>query len=159
MFRGFCWEDKRIYRKGLWPQVILVLIHSSVGKESTHNAEDLGSIPGLGRSPGEGTGYPFQHSWASLVAQMVENLPAMQETWIWSLGWEDSLEKGKATHSTILSWRIPKTVKSQRVKHDFLWKWATFTSLQQLNWGIIDVQYTIFKLYNEFWYTLHPWKH
>ena len=45
-------------------------------------------------------------SWASLVAQLVKNLPAMQETWVQSLGWEDPLEKGKATHSSILAWRI-----------------------------------------------------
>jgi len=64
----------------------------------------------LGRSPGEGTGYPLQYSWASLVAQLLKNLPAMQETWVQSLGWEDLLEKGKATHSSILAWRIPGTV-------------------------------------------------
>ena len=48
--------------------------------------------------------------WASLVAQLVKNLPAMRETWVRSLGWEDPLEKGKATHSSILAWRIPLTV-------------------------------------------------
>ena len=63
-------------------------------------------MPGPRRSPGEGIGYPLQYSWASLVAQMVKNLPAMQETWIQSLGWEDPLEEGNATHSTILAWRI-----------------------------------------------------
>ena len=63
--------------------------------------------PGLGRSAGEGIGYPIQHSWVSLVAQLVKNLPAIQETWIRSLGWEDPLEKGMATHSSILAWRIP----------------------------------------------------
>ena len=57
-----------------------------------------GSIPGLGRSPGEGKGYSLQYSWTSLVAQMVKNLPAMRETWVWSLGWEDLLKKRKATH-------------------------------------------------------------
>ena len=67
-------------------------------------------ISGLGRSAGEGIGYPLQHSWASLVAQLVENPPATRETWVRSLGWEDSLEKGKATHSSILAWRIPWTV-------------------------------------------------
>ena len=67
-------------------------------------------ILGLGRSPGEGIGYPLQYSWASLVAQMVKNLPVMQETWVRSLGWEDPLEKEKATHSSILAWRIPWTV-------------------------------------------------
>ena len=53
---------------------------SSVGKESAYNAGDPGLIPGSGRSPGEGIGYPLQYSWASLVAQLVRNLPAMQET-------------------------------------------------------------------------------
>ena len=77
--------------------------HSSVGKESACNAGDLGSIPGSGRS-GEGIGYPLQDSWASLVAQLVKNLPTMRETRVRSLGWEDPLEKGKATHSSILAW-------------------------------------------------------
>ena len=62
---------------------------SSVGKESTCNAGDPGSIPGSGRSPGEGMGYPLQYSWASLVAQLVKNPPAMREAWIQFLGWED----------------------------------------------------------------------
>ena len=53
---------------------------SSVGKESTCNAEDLGSTPELGRSAGEGIGYPLQYSWASFVAQLVKNLPELQET-------------------------------------------------------------------------------
>ena len=68
---------------------------------------DLGSVPGLGRSPGEGIGYPLRYSWASLVAQMVKNPPAMQETRVQSLGQDDSLEKGLATHPSILAWRIP----------------------------------------------------
>ena len=68
---------------------------SSVGKESTSNAGDLSLIPGLGRSAEEGIGYPLQYSWASLVAQLVKNQPAMLETWVQSLGWEDALEKGK----------------------------------------------------------------
>ena len=80
--------------------------------ESTCNAGDLGSIPGSGRSAGEGIGYPLQYSWASLVAQLVKNPPAMRETWVRSLGWEDPLEKGKATHSSILAWRITWTVYS-----------------------------------------------
>ena len=78
--------------------------HSSVGKESTCNAGDPHFIPGSGRSPGEGIGYPLQYSWTSLVAQLVKNPSALQETWVLSLGWEDSLEKGKATHSGILAW-------------------------------------------------------
>ena len=67
---------------------------SSAGKDSACNVGDLGLIPGLGRSPGEGIGYPLQYSWASLVAQLVKILPAMWETWVQSLGWEDPLEKG-----------------------------------------------------------------
>ena len=85
---------------------------SSVGKESACSVGDPSSIPGLGRSPGEGIGFPLQHSWASLSAQLVKNLPSMQETWVRSLSWEDPLEKGKATHSSILAWRIPWTVQS-----------------------------------------------
>ena len=53
----------------------------------------------MGRSPGEGIGYPFQYSWASLVTQLVKNPPAIWETWVGSLGWEDPLEEGKVTHS------------------------------------------------------------
>ena len=76
---------------------------SSAGKESTNDAGDPGSILGSGRSAGEGIGHPLQYSWASLVAQLVKNLPAVQETWVRSLGWKDPLEKGKATHSSILA--------------------------------------------------------
>ena len=76
---------------------------SSVGKEFTCNAGDPGSIPGLGRPARKGIGYLLQYSFASLVAQLVKNPPAMRETWVRSLGWEDPLEKGKATHSSILA--------------------------------------------------------
>ena len=78
-------------------------------------------IPELGRSAGEGIGYPFQYSWTSLVAQLVKNLPAMWEIWVRSLGWKDALEKGTATHSSILVCRIPWTIESmgsQKVGHD-----------------------------------------
>ena len=66
-------------------------------------------------------GYPLQNSWAPLVAQLVKNPPATRETRVRSLGWEDPLEKGMATHSSILAWRIPWTVSSmgsQRVGHN-----------------------------------------
>ena len=76
---------------------------SSVGKESACNAGDSGSISGLGRFAGKGIGYPLQYSWASLVARMVKNLPTIWETWVQSLGWEDPLEEGMATHSNILA--------------------------------------------------------
>ena len=79
---------------------------TSVGKESAYNTGDPGLIPGSGRSAGEGIGYPLQYSWASHVAQLVKNPPAIWETRVRSLGWEDPLEKGKATHSSILAWRI-----------------------------------------------------
>ena len=99
---------------------------SSAGKESACNAGDPSSIPGLGRSSGEGIGYPVQYSWASLVTQLVKNLPAMCEIWVQSMGWNDPLEKGKTTYSSILAWRISWAVWSlglQRVGHD----WWTFT--------------------------------
>ena len=82
------------------------------GKESACTSGDPGLIPGSGRSSGEGIGYPFQYSWASLVAQMVKNVSVMWETWVQPLGWEDPLEKGIATHSSILAWRIPRTEES-----------------------------------------------
>ena len=84
---------------------------NSVGKESICNEGDPSLTPGSGRSA-EGIGYPLQNSWASLVAQLVKNLPAMQETWVRSLGGEDPLAKGKATHSSILAWRIPWIIYS-----------------------------------------------
>ena len=128
----------------------------SADKESACNAGDLGSIPWLGRFPGERKGYPLLYSglessmdcivyevaqrWTRLsnfhfhlVAQIVKNLPAMQETWVRSLGQEDPLEKGMVTHSSILSWRTPRTKEPgelqstgpQRVRHD--WASNTFT--------------------------------
>ena len=83
-------------------------------------------IPGSGRYPGEGIGYPLQYSLASVVAQMVKSLPAMQESWVQSLGWEDPLEEGMATHSSILAWGITKdrepggleSMGSQKVGHN-----------------------------------------
>ena len=77
--------------------------HDLAGKESACNAGDPGSIPGSERSARKGIGYPLQYSWVSLVAQLVKNPPAIQETWVLSLSWEDPLEKGKATHSSILA--------------------------------------------------------
>ena len=79
----------------------------SAGRESTCNAADSGLSPGSGSSAELGIGYPLQYSWASLVAQMVKNPPAMQETLVQSLGWKDPLKEGMATHSSILAWRIP----------------------------------------------------
>ena len=81
-----------------WASLIAQLV-----KNLSANAGDPGSIPGSGRSLGEGIGYPLQYFGASLVAQVVKNAPAVWETWVSSLGWEDPLEKGKATHSSILA--------------------------------------------------------
>ena len=64
-------------------------------------------LPGLGSSLGEGIGYPLQYSWASLVAQMGKNQAAIRGTWVRSLGGEDLLKESRATHSSILAWRIP----------------------------------------------------
>ena len=94
---------------------------------------DLGSIPGWGRSPGGGHGNPLQYSWASLVAQLVRNPPAVWETWVPSLGEEDPLEEGMATHSSTLAWRIPwikepgglQSMQLQRVRHDRVTKHST----------------------------------
>ena len=79
---------------------------SSADKKSTCNAGDPGLIPGMGRSPGERIGYLLQYSLASLVAQTVKNLPAMQETWVQSRGGEYPLDDSMTTLSSILAWRI-----------------------------------------------------
>ena len=79
----------------------------SAGQESACSAGDPSSITGWRRSPGEGIGYPFQCSWTPLVAQMVGNPPAMQETGVGSLGQEDPLEKEMTPHCSILAWKIP----------------------------------------------------
>ena len=99
---------------------------SSVGKDFICNTGDPGLIPGSGMSIGEGIGYPLQCSWASLVAQLVKNLPAMWEICIWSLDWEDPLEKGKAypLQYSGLENSMDCTVHGiARVRHN----WATFT--------------------------------
>ena len=89
------WVWKILCRRDRLPApVFLGFPCGSAGKESDSNAGDLGLIPGLGRSPGEGIGYLLQYSWASLVAQLVKNPPAMQETWVRSRGWEDSPGEG-----------------------------------------------------------------
>ena len=105
---------------------------SSVGKESSCNAGDPGSVPGSGRSAEEGIGYPLQYSWASFLAQLVKNMPVVRETWVWSLGWED-LEKGMATHSSIYARRPSWTEElgrlqsmgSERVRHNWATKHST----------------------------------
>ena len=115
-------------------KVVLVCLGfpgSSAGKESTCNAGDQGSIPGLSRSPGEGIGYLLQYSWASLVVQMVKNPPAVWEAWVWSLGLKDPLE-GRAWQPPLvfLPEEFPWTeepgrlqsMRLQRVGHNWVTK-------------------------------------
>ena len=104
---------------------------SLAGKEYTCNAEDPGSIPGSGRSLGEGIGYLLQYPLASLVAQTVKTWPAMWETWVQSLDWEDPLEEDMVIHSNILAWRIPIDRGAWRAAvHRVAQSW---TRLKQLN--------------------------
>ena len=116
------WDRKIPWRRDRLPTpVLLGFPCGSAGKESACSAGDPSSISGSGRSPREGIGCPLQYSWASLVAQLVKNLPEMQETRVQSLGWEDPLEKGKTMNSSTLAWRIPWTVYPlglQRVRQD-----------------------------------------
>ena len=102
--------------------IVTIGFTSSVGKNSAGNAGGSCLIPGSRRSTGKGIVYLLQYSWASLMAQLVKNPPAMEETWVPSLGCEDPMEKRKAVHSSILAWRIPWTVLSmgsQSVRCDF----------------------------------------
>ena len=102
----------------------------------------------------------YPEIWASLVAQMVKNLPAMQETWVQSLGQEDPLERGMVTHSSILAWRIPWTEEPgglqsmglQRVGHD----WETNTHTQKYT-GIQDFFSYISNLDYYFMGYVNPW--
>ena len=89
------------------PQIQLV---AQLVKNPPAMQETLVQRAWSGRSSGEEIGYPLQYSWAPLVAQLAKNPPATRQTWVQSLGWEDPLEKGTATHSSILVWRIPWTV-------------------------------------------------
>ena len=106
---------------------------SSAVKESCNAGDPSLMVQFLGQEDPleKGIGYPLQYSWASLMAQMVKNLPAMWKTWVWSLGWEDPLEEGLVTHSSILAWRIPmdrgawQSMGSQRVRHDWSNKHST----------------------------------
>ena len=99
------------YKNGFWVVCNYISLgwgfsDSSVGKESTYNAGDPGWIPELGRSTGKGIGYLLQYSWTSLVAQLIKNLPAMWETWVQSLDWEDPLENSTdcTVHGVTKSW-------------------------------------------------------
>ena len=101
--------------------------HSSVGKESTYNFPDW--IPGSGRSPGEGIGYLLQYVWASLLAQMVKNLPVMRETWVRSLGWEDPLRSVWQPAPVFLPGKSPWT--EEAIVHGVAKSWTLLSTAQQ----------------------------
>ena len=130
-------EEVFLHRQWIFCLWDLVLVcgdfpDGSVGNESACNAGDPSWIPGSRRSPQEGIGYPLQHSWASLVLQLVKNTPAMQEIWVGSLGWEDPLEKGKDTHSSIVVWRIPQTEQgSLSMGPSWCWPKNSFNSEEE----------------------------
>ena len=117
--------------------IIFGFTGSSAGKESACNTGDPSLIPGSRRTAEEGTGYPLQYSWASLVDQMVKNLPAMWETWVQFLGWEDPLEKGMVAHSSILTWRPKEPGRLQSV-HEVTKSWTWLSNFDALfhyfNW-------------------------
>ena len=125
------WFHGRPHLTYCWPFITFCVVctmgfsDSSVGKQSAYNAGDPSSTPGLGRSAAEGIGYPLQYSWTSLMTQLVKNPPTMRETWVQSLGWEDPLEKGKATHFSILAWRIPWAVHGVAKSQTWLSNWTT----------------------------------
>ena len=102
-----------------------------------------GSIPGSGRSPGEGIGYPLQYSWDSLLAQLVKNPPAMQETWVQSLGWEDPLEKGTTTAPVFWpgeSHGLYRVAKSQTQLSDFHFHFHTLLIVDQAGYTVkVDI--------------------
>ena len=127
-------SQKRKNKKQLYLNVKWIMGFLSVfaGKESTCDTENTSLIPSGARSSGERMNYPHQYSWASLMAQMVNNLPALQEAWLWS--WVlKMLDEGTAAPSSILSWRIPWTEEPgrlqpmglQRVGHDWVSKHST----------------------------------
>ena len=118
---------------------------NSAGKESTCSAEDPSSIPRSERSPGEAIGYPLQYSWASLLAQMVKNLPTRWETWVRSLAGEDPWRRGMVTHSSILAQRIPMDRGAwQATVHGVAKSWTERVSTSAiLNYSKSHVEATI----------------
>ena len=110
----------------VFPIMGSILISCSGGKESACNAGDPKFNSSVGKIPWRRDRVPTPVFLGFLVAQMAKNPPAVQETWVRSLGWEDPLEEGMATHSSIRAWRIPMDrgawqvtiVGSQRTEHD-----------------------------------------
>ena len=134
------------------PAVLILLGFpcGSAGKESACNVGDLDLIPGLGRSPEEGKGYPLQYSRASLVVQLVKNLPAMRETWVWSQVWVGKIRWRRAWQPTLVflpgesPWtEVPGRLQpmgSQSVGHNWApkhntWQGTKAVSTRHLFWG------------------------
>ena len=124
---GQRWEGGSRGRGYMYTHGWLVFPDSSVGKESAWNAGDSSSIPGSGRSPGEGIGYPLQYCCISLVAQLVKSPPAMWQTLVQSLAWEDPLEKGKAIHSSILPGEFHGLYSPWGCKESVTTKWLSLS--------------------------------
>ena len=122
---GHDWHDLAAANMSQWASQVALVVQNLPA--STGDIRDDGSIPGSGRSLWRRDGYPLQYSWASLLAQLVKNPPAMQETWVRSLGWEDPPKEEMATHSSIFAWKIPWTetpgglqsMRPQKVRHNW----------------------------------------
>ena len=132
--RFYCREHRLHPWLGSW----VPACHSEIKKKkkstcikSACNERDPGSIPGSGRSPEKGIGYPLQYCWASLVTQMVKNLPLIQETQVWSLSWEDPLEKGMATTPLFLPGEFHNG-KDYEKAYKCMYSWVTLLSSR--NW-------------------------
>ena len=130
-----------------WTIYILGFPNSSVDKESACSVGDSCLIPGSGRTMGEGIGYPFQYFGASLVAQLVKNLHAMWKTWVWFLGWEDLVEKGKATHSSILVSVHKELCTTEQIwlllyLYSIMWRAILYLYIHKLM-GILDVLFVV----------------
>ena len=120
---------------------------NSCRKESSCNAGEPSLISGSGRSGGEGIGYPLQYSFASFVAQLVKNLPAMQETWVQSFSWKEPMEKGKATYVSILAWRIPKDRGTWQATFHRVTKSQTWLKWLSATYILFPVYWTIGSLF------------
>ena len=127
----------------------------SLGKESTDNAGDPGLIPGSGRSPGEGVGYLLQYSWASLVAQLVKNPRTMQGAWVRFLDWENLLEEGRATYSSILAWKIPMERGAWHVVvHGVAKSWTWLSNKAQHSTSVLECMFSFLVISKHFMISL-----
>ena len=117
-FLQLVWNFKKLDYISLLKEVILIYAKNTPKDPSLRNTALNTECKHRGylKKPKEKSGTSMIRCWASLVAHLLKNLPAVQETWVWSLSWEDLLEKEMATHSSILAWRIPWTEESGRLQ-------------------------------------------